>query len=84
MRGLAESYVAASQSEEPAHYVAGAYEKILGRAADPAGLQFYTRELHAGIERTNVVDCLIASPEFDDRYRQLADETVNEGLVGSP
>ncbi len=73
IRDLAEPYVVASQSVQPALYVAGAYETILGRAADPEGLQFYTREIQNGIERTNVVDCLIASPEFDDRYRRQSD-----------
>lgn len=63
----------ASQSDEPEHYVAGAYETILGRAVDPEGLQFYTSEIQNGIERTNVIDCLIASPEFDDRYREPSD-----------
>ena len=50
-------------------YVSLAYQAILGRPADPAGLEFYAREIREGIPRSNVVECLLASPEFDERYR---------------
>ena len=69
IRDLAETYVVASEGLEPGRYVAGAYETILGRAADSEGRQFYVRELQNGVVWSNVVDCLIASREFDDRYR---------------
>ncbi len=82
IRDLLEAYVAASPPLLPAQYVAGAYETILGRAADPEGLQFYTAEIQKGIERTSVVDCLIASPEFDDRYRRPLEESATSLPAG--
>lgn len=54
---------------EPKAYVAAAYDLFLGRAADPEGLRLYAGEIEIGIDRGNVVDCLISSAEFDDRYR---------------
>ena len=38
-------------------------------AARPLYGWFYAGEIESGIDRSNVVDCLISSAEFDDRYR---------------
>ena len=69
VRALAEPFLEASRQMEPETYVAAAYELLLGRPADAEGLRFYAGEIVSGIDRTNVVDCLISSAEFDDRYR---------------
>ena len=69
VRELAAPFLEASKTMEPEAYVAAAYALFLGRPADPQGLRFYAGEIESGIGRGNVVDCLISSPEFDDRYR---------------
>jgi SAM-dependent methyltransferase len=69
VRELAAPFLDASSRMKPEAYVAVAYELLLGRPADPEGLRFYVREIQSGIDRGNVVDCLISSAEFDDRYR---------------
>lgn len=56
-------------------YVERAYRAILGRPPDPEGLAVYAREIEEGIPRVHVVDCLIASPEFDAMYREDGAET---------
>jgi YD repeat-containing protein len=69
VRPLADGFIAAHRDAAPADYVRSAYRAILDRDPDPEGLAFYTREIESGIARENVVDCLIASPEFDARHR---------------
>ena len=69
VRRLAEDFIAAHRDAAPADYVRRAYRTILDRDPDPDGLAFYTREIESGIARENVVDCLIASPEFDAKHR---------------
>ncbi len=69
VRPLAEDFVAAHREASPADYVRLAYRAILDRDPDPDGLAFYAREIESGIARENVVDCLIASPEFDAKHR---------------
>jgi SAM-dependent methyltransferase len=69
VRLLAEGFIAAHRDAAPADYVRRAYRAILDRDPDPDGLAFYTREIESGIARENVVDCLIASPEFDAKHR---------------
>ena len=69
VRELAAPFLEASKTMEPEACVAAAYELFLGRSADPEGLRFYAGEIESGIDRGNVVDCLISSAEFDDRYR---------------
>jgi SAM-dependent methyltransferase len=51
-----------------------AYELILGRPADPGGLQHLVRVMGEGESRTNVVRSLVLSEEFEERYRKLAPE----------
>jgi SAM-dependent methyltransferase len=67
-RQLIEAFVSRGNDIDPAEYVAEAYRIILGRPADSEGLAFYAREITEGLERTNVIDCLFNSPEFDARY----------------
>ena len=69
VRPLADGFVAVHREAAPADYVRLAYRAILDRDPDPDGLGFYTREIESGIARENVVDCLIASPEFDAKHR---------------
>lgn len=69
VRPLADGFLAAHRDAAPADYVRLAYRAILDRDPDPDGLGFYTREIESGIARENVVDCLIASPEFDGKNR---------------
>jgi len=67
-RQLIEDFVSRGVDADPAEYVAEAYRLILGRPADADGLAFYAREITEGMERTNVVDCLFNSSEFDEKY----------------
>jgi len=69
VRGLAQPFLETSRDMDAESYVAAAYDLFLGRAADPEGLRFYVGEIASGIDWSNVVDCLISSDEFDDRYR---------------
>lgn len=70
LRSLAEGFVRQNATAPAADYVQSAYRTFLGREPDPDGLAFYVREIEQGIARTNVVDCLLASPEFADRHRR--------------
>ncbi len=70
VRALAQGFLDASAALAPADFVAKAYEALLGRAADPGGLAFYAGEIESGIDRRNVVDSLLGSAEFDERYRR--------------
>jgi SAM-dependent methyltransferase len=69
VRDLAGPFLKTSKGMKPEAYIAAAYELFLGRPADAEGLRFYAGEIESGIDRGNVVDCLISSEEFDDRYR---------------
>ncbi len=79
VRGLASDFVRARRSLSAAAYVEEAYRAILGREADAEGLAFYAKEIEEGIQRFNVVDCLIASPEFDALYLETTPGTAAEG-----
>jgi hypothetical protein len=69
VRPLADGFIDAHRKAAPAEYVRLAYRAVLDRDPDPDGLAFYVREIESGIARENVVDCLIASPEFDAKNR---------------
>jgi len=53
-------------------FVRHAYEYVLGRSADEAGLGHYTSALAAGESRRQVVRVLVVSDEFEDRYKAIA------------
>ncbi len=67
-RQLIETLVSRGETTDAKEYVAEAYQVILGRPADPGGLAFYAGEINEGMERTNVIDCLFNSSEFDEKY----------------
>jgi hypothetical protein len=67
---LAESLVERPRSAPPREYVAAVYRALLGR--DESGLAQYAGKIERGIGRTNVVDCLLASAEFDAKHRAAA------------
>jgi hypothetical protein len=69
---LAESLVERHRSAPPREYVAAVYRALLGREPDESGLAQYAGEIERGIGRTNVVDCLLASAEFDAKHRAAA------------
>jgi SAM-dependent methyltransferase len=68
LRELTQRFAEQGLHTDPEMYVDEAYRLILGRPADSAGLAFYAGEIREGIGRTNVIDCLLSSPEFDDKY----------------
>lgn len=69
LRELVEPFIASHRADPPRQYVAAAYRALLGREPDEGGLAFYAGEIEQGIARTNVIDCLLASAEFDARHR---------------
>jgi SAM-dependent methyltransferase len=72
LRQLAEPLIARLRNEPPRRYVASLYRVLLGREPDEGGLSFYAGEIEQGIARTNAVDCLLASAEFDAKHRSPA------------
>ena len=72
LRALAEPLVRDGRTLAPREYVARVYRTLLGREPDEGGLAFYAGEIEQGIARTNVVDCLLASDEFDASHRPPA------------
>jgi SAM-dependent methyltransferase len=52
-------------------FVARAYEYLLGRAADPEGLEYYTARLADDAPRLQVLMALVSSAEFERRFRQV-------------
>ncbi|HYB54214.1 MAG TPA: methyltransferase domain-containing protein [Thermoanaerobaculia bacterium] len=71
LRGAAEPFLASHRDALPADFVRRAYDVVLGRPADPAGLAFYSAEIESGKPRGYVLDCLIASAEARDRFRSI-------------
>ena len=69
LRELAGPLVASRRRDPPRAYVAAVYRALLGREPDPEGLAFYAGEIESGSSRTHVVDCLLASAEFDAKHR---------------
>jgi len=69
LREMAERFLEAGRPMDPESFVRRAYEVILGREADEGGVAFYTKEIESGIPSSNMVDCLLASTELEDRLR---------------
>jgi SAM-dependent methyltransferase len=69
LRELSERFLESGRSMDPELFVRRAYEVILGREGDAGGVAFYTKEIAAGIPSSNMVDCLLASTELEDRLR---------------
>jgi SAM-dependent methyltransferase len=72
LRRLADRFVDKHGDMAPETFVRQAYEIFLGREADEGGLAFYSREIASGVPRSNTIDCLLSSPELEDRLRPLA------------
>ncbi len=70
LRELVEPLIARHRADPPRDYVAAVYRVLLGRDPDEGGLAYYAGEIEHGTRRSNVVDCLLASAEFDARHRQ--------------
>jgi SAM-dependent methyltransferase len=49
-------------------FVRVAYQRLMGRAVDEAGLKHFSSVLAAGETRTNVLRSLVTSTEFEQRY----------------
>lgn len=69
LRSAAAAFLRREKRSRPGDFVRRAYEVVLGREPDPAGLEFYRREIRGGVARENTVDCLLASAELEDRLR---------------
>ncbi len=69
LRNLVEPLLGKHRAASPRAYVAALYRALLGREPDEGGLRFYAGEIERGADRGNVVDCLLASPEFDAKHR---------------
>ncbi len=52
-------------------FVDRAYQLVLGRPAEPAALHEWTHHLGNGSHRGELIHRLAASPEYEQRYRQL-------------
>jgi len=72
LRELAVPFCREHENEDAGAFVARSYRAILGREADADGLAFYVAQIGSGIPRSNVIDCLISSPELEERLRQDA------------
>jgi len=79
LRDLSEPFFDRVDPADPKSFVTEAYRVFLDREPDTGGLQFYSEEIAEGIDPTNIVDCLIASPEFDEKYRLKLDPESAEG-----
>lgn len=55
-------------------FVRAAYGVVLGRSADPAGLEFYLRKLEEGVKPRNIIADLLSSAEMRDKGRVLPRE----------
>jgi len=71
LRKLAGPFARRHRADPPRDYVTAVYRTLLGREPDEGGLAFYAGEIERGVRRTNVVDCLLASAEFDGLYRPV-------------
>ena len=69
LRQMAACLLEDNERLEPEAFVRRAYEVILGREPDEEGLAFYSKEIASGIPPQNTVDCLLSSPELEDRLR---------------
>lgn len=69
LRDLTDSLIPRHRTDTARGYVTAVYRALLGREPDAAGLDFYAGEIERGIGRTNVVDCVLASQEFDAKHR---------------
>ena len=77
LRQLVEPFLAGHTADRPRDYVAAAYRTILGREPDEGGLAYYAGEIEQGTARTNVIDCLLSSAEFDERHRRAAESPTS-------
>jgi SAM-dependent methyltransferase len=72
LRLAAEAFLTEKEHEEPREFVVRAYRALLGRDADTAGLAFYVDQIASGFPRSYVIDCLVSSPELEERLREDA------------
>jgi SAM-dependent methyltransferase len=72
LRELAEAFVDRNDGADTTAFVRRAYEVFLGRPADPQGLSFYAGEIAGGKPPGYVVDCLLASAEAKERFRNVS------------
>jgi len=71
LREASDKLLREGSNLDPETFVRRAYEVLLAREADVHGLAFYSKEISAGIPRSNTVDCLLGSSELEDRLRPL-------------
>ncbi len=69
LRAATDPFIERHRLDPPRDYVTAAYRALLDREPDEGGLAFYASEIEQGIDRTNVIDCLLASAEFDAMHR---------------
>jgi hypothetical protein len=78
-------YVAAHPND--AMYIDGLYECILGRSADPAGLDYFVSELQGGRDRKDIIRAFLGSRErlsraIDAMYRDFLQRGVDPTGLG--
>jgi SAM-dependent methyltransferase len=56
-------------------FICVAYDRLMGRPADEAGLKHFTAALAAGETRTNVLRSIVTSAEFQSRYAGVPRDT---------
>jgi hypothetical protein len=64
---LASNEFFSLQGDSALPWLTGVYEKALGRAPDPVGLNMWSQNLQAGISRAGVALAIVDSPEADSR-----------------
>lgn len=68
-------------SASAAHYVAGLYQAVLGRAGDASGLSGWTAALEGhAMNRVQVAHAFVESAEFHDRFVAPSDVTFLDAL----
>jgi ubiquinone/menaquinone biosynthesis C-methylase UbiE len=73
LRALAVPFLERGLDLPAEDFVRVLYRAVLGREADAEGLAFHTRGTETGVARAYVLDCLLSSPELEDRLRPLVE-----------
>lgn len=76
LRALAAPFLERGRGLPAEDFVRGVYRAVLGREADAEGLAFHTHGAETGVARAYVLDCLLSSPELEDRLRPLVEAAL--------
>lgn len=67
---------------EQESFVRAMYEQLLGRPADPAGLEHHVALLNGGHSKTGMLNSILQSEEFQERRTSVA--VIGRELLGQP